>query len=177
MQNKKSFRLFLLGAIVGGGLLIAAKTSLEYTSTMSFCISCHEMEQTVYQEYLRSPHYKSASGVGAECQDCHVPRELGAKLVRKVNAVKEVYHSLIGTISTPEKFEMRRPELAERVWAEMEANDSSQCRYCHIEQRMDHQKQSRRAQEKMEPGLREGKTCIECHKGIAHSLPEDDEDD
>jgi hypothetical protein len=33
---------------------------------------------------------------------------------------------------------------------------------------MDFHKQSRRAREKMEQGLRDGKTCIDCHKGIAN---------
>jgi nitrate/TMAO reductase-like tetraheme cytochrome c subunit len=67
--------------------------------------------------------------------------------------------------------------MAERVWAEMEANDSRECRGCHDMQRMDFHKQSRRAAEKMEPAMEKGTTCIECHKGIAHELPEGYDDD
>nr|WP_275096365.1 NapC/NirT family cytochrome c [Sedimenticola hydrogenitrophicus] len=40
---------------------------------------------------------------------------------------------------------------------------------------MDFHKQSRRAWEKMEQGLRDGKTCIDCHKGIAHKKPCEDD--
>ncbi len=29
----------------------------------------------------------------------------------------------------------------------------------------------------MEAAMKEGKTCIECHKGIAHRLPDEFEDD
>jgi nitrate/TMAO reductase-like tetraheme cytochrome c subunit len=29
----------------------------------------------------------------------------------------------------------------------------------------------------MQEGLKEGKTCIECHKGVAHKLPADYDDD
>jgi nitrate/TMAO reductase-like tetraheme cytochrome c subunit len=165
---------FLLGALSVGGLVGA----VDYTNRLEFCIACHEMEQTVYREYLASPHFKNPSGTGATCADCHVPRAWPAKLWRKVRATGELYHWLRGTIDTPEKFEAHRLELAERVWAEMEATDSRECRACHSAARMDFHEQSRRAQEKMQPALEEGKkTCIDCHKGIAHELPEDYEDD
>jgi nitrate/TMAO reductase-like tetraheme cytochrome c subunit len=62
----------------------------------------------------------------------------------------------------------------------MLANDSRECRNCHSYHAMDFENQSRRAREKMREGIEEGKTCIECHKGIAHKLPKDpnaDEDE
>lgn len=164
-----------MGIFVGAFLVAGSIATIEYTNTTSFCISCHEMEQTVYQEFLKSPHYKNASGVVAGCADCHVPREWGPKLVRKIRATNDLYHKLLGSISTPEKFEEKRLELAERVWARMESNDSRECRNCHNQNRMDFHKQTRRAQEKMESGLKEGKTCIQCHKGIAHTKPDDDD--
>jgi nitrate/TMAO reductase-like tetraheme cytochrome c subunit len=167
--------IFVSGLLLGALLLAFSAYTLEQTNRTEFCISCHEMEQTVYQEYLKSPHYRNASGVTAGCADCHVPNELGAKLVRKIKATRELYHKLLGTIDTPEKFELKREELAIRVWAEMKANDSRACRRCHDDRRMDPHLQSRRAQEKMVPGIEEGKTCIECHQGIAHALPDDDD--
>ena len=44
---------------------------------------------------------------------------------------------------------------------------------------MKFEEQSWRAREKMKEGVEASKTCIECHKGIAHKLPasEDDIDD
>jgi cytochrome c-type protein NapC len=36
---------------------------------------------------------------------------------------------------------------------------------------MDPHKQNPRAREAMAKGQKEGKTCIDCHKGIAHHLP------
>ena len=98
-------------------------------------------------------------------------------MVRKVRATNELFHKIMGTISTKEKFEAKRLELAEHVWASMMANDSRECRNCHSYEAMDFHKQQRRAQEKMQEGLKEGKTCIECHKGVAHKLPADYEDD
>jgi nitrate/TMAO reductase-like tetraheme cytochrome c subunit len=91
--------------------------------------------------------------------------------VRKVQATNELFHHLRGTIDTPQKFDEKRREMAERVWASMIANDSRECRNCHSWNAMDLHKQTPRAREKMEQGRQEGKTCIECHKGIAHSLP------
>ena len=175
MRYSKSFVIFLGGIVVGAILLVGSLAVLEYTNTTAFCISCHEMEQTVYQEFRKSPHYKNRSGVVAGCPDCHVPREWGPKLLRKIKATNELYYKMTGAISTPEKFEAKRLELAERVWKTMEDNDSRECRHCHNQSRMDFHRQSRRAQEKMEKALKEGKTCINCHKGIAHTKPDEDD--
>ncbi|MBT6136120.1 MAG: Denitrification system component NirT [Rhodospirillaceae bacterium] len=161
------------GVIFWGGF----NTFMEYTNTMEFCVSCHEMRDTVYQEYKASPHYKNPSGVRAICSDCHVPRTWSAKLVRKIKASNELYHKLLGSIDTPEKFEAKRLQLAESVWAEMKSNNSRECRNCHDYDAMHFEKQQRRAAEKMREGMEEGKTCIDCHRFIAHKRPEDYEDD
>jgi len=161
------------GVVFWGGF----NTFMEYTNTLEFCVSCHEMDQLVYQEYKKTVHYKNASGVRVICSDCHVPKEWTAKLVRKVQASNELFHKVLGSISTPEKFEAKRLELAEHVWASMKATDSRECRNCHTYDAMDFQKQSRRGREKMQEGLKTGKTCIDCHKGIAHKLPDNYEKD
>lgn len=153
---------------LGGGYSFS-----EYLSTVKFCISCHEMEQTVYQEYRKSPHFTNASGMRVTCADCHIPKAWGPKLVRKIEAGKELLHHFRGTIDTPEKFEDKRLELAKKVWASMEANDSRECRHCHSVANMvfnEHKKQD--AAKRMEKALKEGKTCIHCHKSIAHKLPD-----
>lgn len=169
--------IFVLGGLGGVIFWGGFNTYMEYTNTLGFCISCHEMRDTVYQEYKQSPHYKNPSGVRAVCSDCHVPKDWTAKLIRKVKASNEIYHKVIGTIDTPEKFEAKRLELAEHVWAEMAANDSRECRNCHTYDAMHFEKQSRRAAEKMREGIDDGKTCIECHKFIVHKRPVDYEDD
>ena len=163
----------LAGIIFWGGF----NTAMEYTNTLEFCISCHEMRDTVYTEYKESIHFKNPSGVRAICSDCHVPKDWTAKLIRKIKASNELYHKLIGTIDTKEKFEEHRLEMAERVWAEMTANNSRECRNCHDYGTMDFDNQTHRAREKMESAMEKGETCIECHKGIAHKNPEEDDDD
>lgn len=167
--------LFLAGGLAGVFAWGGFNTFMEATNTMDFCVSCHEMRDTVYQEYQKSPHYTNRSGVRATCPDCHVPKEWGPKLLRKMQATNELFHHFRGTIDTPEKFEAKRAELAEHVWATMKANDSHECRNCHSWDAMDPHKQTARAQEKMAEGRKQGKTCIECHQGIAHTLPKRDD--
>jgi cytochrome c-type protein NapC len=94
-------------------------------------------------------------------------------VVRKLQASKEVWGMLFGTINTREKFLDRRLELAIHEWARMKANDSLECRNCHSAESMDTTRQSPRAVDAHQRLLFTGqKTCIDCHKGIAHQLPD-----
>lgn len=163
--------ILVAGVAVGIVLWGGFHWAVEATNAPEFCMSCHEMADNVGQEWMQSPHYSNPSGVRAGCADCHVPKEWGPKIIRKIRATNELYHHFRGTISTREAFLDRRSEMAERVWASMIASDSRECRNCHSEHAMDFEAQSQRAREQMVPGIEEGKTCIECHQGIAHRLP------
>ena len=101
---------FFSGIFFWGGF----NTAMEATNTMSFCISCHEMEDNVYQEYKETIHYTNRTGVRAVCSDCHVPKDWTHKMIRKVQASREVWGKITGTIDTKEKFEAKRLVLAER---------------------------------------------------------------
>jgi cytochrome c-type protein NapC len=144
--------------------------ALELTNTEAFCISCHEMRNTVYQELQSTVHWANRSGVRATCPDCHVPHPWVYKIKRKIEASNEVLHKILGTIDTKEKFEAHRLELAQHVWATMKATDSRECRNCHAVQSMDPHKQTEAARI-MPEAIKAGLTCIDCHKGIAHHLP------
>ncbi len=163
-----------LGGFVGGVVFWGAfNTALEYTNTEKFCISCHEMEANVYEELSRTVHFSNRSGVRAGCPDCHVPHEWTDKIARKMQASKEVWGHIFGTISTREKFLDHRLVMAKREWARLQANDSLECRNCHTETAMDLSRQSPRAAEIHSEYLLSGeRTCINCHKGIAHELPD-----
>ncbi|PKM43053.1 MAG: cytochrome c-type protein NapC [Gammaproteobacteria bacterium HGW-Gammaproteobacteria-1] len=155
------------GIILWGGF----NTAMEATNNEQFCISCHEMKENVYMEYQNTIHYNNRTGVRATCPDCHVPMEWTHKIVRKIQASNELLHKALGTIDTPEKFEAKRLELARHVWASMKKTDSRECRNCHDYESMDYTKQGRRGRAQHVEGFDQGKTCIDCHKGIAHSLP------
>jgi cytochrome c-type protein NapC len=148
-------------------------TALEATNTLPFCISCHEMRDTVYQEYKQTIHYSNRTGVRATCPDCHVPHEWGPKILRKMKASFEVWGKITGEIDTPEKFEAKRMELATNEWNAMKAVDSRECRNCHSFDGMSSEKQKQSVFKKHMAAKDEGKTCIDCHKGIAHHLPKE----
>jgi len=160
---------FIMGIIFWG----AFNTALEFTNTLEFCTGCHEMKDNVYQELQYTIHFSNRSGVRAKCSDCHVPHEWTAKIARKMAASKEIWGKVFGTISTRDKFIAKRRELAENEWARLKANDSLECRNCHDFEFMDFTKQSKRASNQHSTALASGeKTCIDCHKGIAHQLPD-----
>lgn len=161
------------GVVYWGGF----NTAMEATNNMEFCISCHEMRDNVYAEYKNSTHYKNRSGVRATCANCHVPDEWQHKVVRKIRATNELFHSIIGSIGTKEKFAEKRLELAESVWETMKKNDSHECRNCHHFEAMEPNKQDTRAALVHKSAQERKMTCIDCHKGIAHTLPAMYEDD
>lgn len=159
---------FIMGIVFWGGF----NTALELTNTETFCVGCHEMSDNVYVELQTTVHYTNRSGVRATCPDCHVPHNWTSKIARKMAASKEVWGTIFGTINTREKFLEKRLDLAQHEWARFEANDSLECRNCHSDDSMDITQQSKRASQAHERFLFTGeKTCISCHKGIAHELP------
>ena len=167
LTMKRAIMIFVAGVLFWG----AFQTSLELTNTESFCISCHEMEDNVYAEYKNTIHYSNRTGVRATCPDCHVPKEWIHKMIRKIKASNELWHKMLGTIDTREKFEAHRLELAQNVWKTMKETNSRECRNCHDFESMDFTKQGVRGFDNHERGFEAGKTCIDCHKGIAHNLP------
>ena len=175
---KKPSIKYSLGALLGVGFISGIifwggfNTAMEMTNNEEFCISCHEMRDNVYQEYKQTIHYSNRTGVRATCPDCHVPKEWQHKIVRKIQASNELLHKALGTIDTREKFEAKRLKLASNVWRVMENTDSRECRNCHNFEFMDFGEQGRRAVKQHSEGLDAGMTCIDCHKGIAHELPD-----
>ena len=161
---------FVAGIIFWGGF----NTAMEATNQLEFCISCHEMRDNVYQEYKKSVHYSNRTGVRAICSDCHVPKDWTHKLKRKIQASAELWGKLTGSIDSREKFEAKRLELAKQEWARMKASDSRECRNCHSYEGMNTAIQDESAKEKHAQAAKpnSGKTCIDCHKGITHELPE-----
>ncbi|HTH18166.1 MAG TPA: NapC/NirT family cytochrome c [Magnetospirillum sp.] len=159
---------FAAGVIFWGGF----NTAMELTNSEAFCTTCHEMEQNVYREYRGTIHDSNRSGVRATCPDCHVPKPWFYKIKRKIQASNEVLHKILGSIDTREKFEAKRLELAKHEWTRMKETDSRECRNCHSFSAFDLSRQQKRAQIRHDEAIEEGKTCIDCHKGVAHKLPQ-----
>ncbi|MES0883482.1 NapC/NirT family cytochrome c [Roseibium sp. SCPC14] len=157
--------VFVAGIVFWGGF----NTAMEATNTKEFCISCHEMRDFVYQEYTGTIHDVNRSGVGATCSDCHVPKDWTHKIIRKIKASRELWGKMTGSIATKEKFEAKRLHLAMNEWERMKGNDSRECRNCHGFDSMMPEFQKPRARQQHLNAMEAGQTCIDCHKGIAHS--------
>ena len=176
--RKPSAKYSLLALLVVGffaGIIFwgAFNTGMEATNKLEFCIGCHEMRDTVYQEYKDTIHYKNRTGVRAICSDCHVPKDWTHKMIRKIQASKEIWGKLTGYVDTKEKFESHRMELATHEWARMKAAGSRECLNCHNFDAMSAELQKQTPYKKHMAAKAAGQTCIDCHKGIAHHLPKE----
>ena len=165
--------LLVLGAIVGLVATVGTQVMVAVTGTDEFCGgACHSM-QWVAAEHKKSTHGANRYGVGATCAGCHIPHDYPAKLWYKAKAgLKDAIAESRGVIGTEALFKKERKRLAEHVWAEYRDTDSANCRTCHVftpevlalqkgGPRKDHQNR-----------FTEKKTCIDCHKGVAHEEPE-----
>ena len=162
----------LIGLLAGAFVFAGTTAGLAWTNTEAFCTGCHEMRDNVFAEYKDTIHDKNRSGVRATCPDCHVPHELGPKLIRKVQATGELWGAITGKIDTKEKFQAHRYDMAKHVWKRMKTTDSLECRNCHSVAGFSKDLQSEKAQTRHAKGQAEGKTCIDCHFGIAHKEPD-----
>ncbi|MBC8405757.1 MAG: NapC/NirT family cytochrome c [Rhodospirillales bacterium] len=164
---------FVTGGLASMAFLGTTFVFLDKSESLEYCISCHEMENNVYAEYKQTAHYTNRTGVQVVCADCHIPKTWFGRMYGKIGAIHQLYHKIAGDVDTAGKFEAKRLELAETVWAEYEANGSQPCKNCHSFKAMDIHKQSEDARDAMEGAMEVDMSCIECHKGIAHKLPED----
>lgn len=176
LLHSRPFR-YLLWALLSLVIILVSAggftMTVESTNTLEFCTSCHDMTYN-YEEYKKTIHYSNPAGVRAVCSDCHVPkRNWLSEMQRKLIAGKDVWAELTGVIDTREKFEARRMEMAKAEWARMKESDSAGCRNCHSYESMNIDGQSKMAKKRHAQAAMKGseKTCIDCHKGIAHKLP------
>ena len=160
--------VFALGALAWGGV----DAGLRAMERDAFCTGCHSM-QTPLAEARISLHRANASGVAAACADCHVPPDGAGRVLRHLQGAREAWHEWQGTIATAERFEARRLEMAGREWRRMEAAGSAECRACHAWEAMAADVQKKSAHDKHRRAQAEGRSCIACHKGVAHDLPRD----
>jgi cytochrome c-type protein NapC len=100
-----------------------------------------------------------------------VPKDWSHKLLRKIQASQEIWGKITGIVDTPEKFEARRLVLATSEWERMKASDSRECRNCHSFEAMRGSVKQQLVFDTHMKAKDKGKTCIDCHKGIAHLLP------
>ncbi|MFH0258376.1 NapC/NirT family cytochrome c [Vibrio rumoiensis] len=173
MKKRYIAIIVLIGVVIGWITFGGTQAVLHATSTTEFCVSCHSMEKPLH-EYQGSVHFSNSKGVRAECADCHIPTHNTVDyLWTKIRASKDIYHEFVtGKIDTEEKYEEHRLEMAQTVWDQLKANDSATCRSCHSFNAMELYDQPKGAREMHIAAQKDGQTCIDCHKGVAHMAPQ-----
>jgi formylglycine-generating enzyme required for sulfatase activity len=118
-------RYFLLAFIIGSIFILGVKWSADYTSTNSFCESCHVHPQAT-ATWKQGPHFDNESGVAVGCVQCHLPPGGAEYMIEKVKTgVRDVY----GTwFKDPSKINWE--EKSQREHAVRFVYEAS-CRHCH----------------------------------------------
>jgi len=138
-----------------------------YFSSNEFCANtCHVMTATVAEELKGSKHWTTPTGVRPGCGDCHVSEGLAAAYWDHIVGTGELYAFVFEGVRTVESFEERRAAAADRVRFEMLANDSKNCRTCHVMEAI--QPERIRGQRQHQEARDKGITCIVCHYNLVH---------
>jgi cytochrome c-type protein NapC len=162
--------VLVLGAVIGAGGLIASTFVNTYTSTESFCTSCHSMtELGTDPHYLQSPHRLNAEGVRANCADCHIPAtNWFVETYTHVSAgIRDAIAEYTTNISDPSVWAARAPGLADSVREELRRENGVTCRKCHDPVAIHPTSEAGRAAHAL---LAQGRvTCIDCHFNLVHA--------
>src|SRR5436190_9163604 len=73
----------------------------------------------------------------------------------------------------PDKFKKERLRLAKMVWTEFRETNSANCQHCHVFTPEIVAKQKDFVQPMHKMVLTKESTCIDCHKGVAHTAPDE----
>lgn len=158
--------------LVGAGILGGTQYVMKETSSPEFCVSCHSMTHP-QAEWEGSVHFSNRKGIRAECSDCHVPQDGWHYVKTKFISLKDLWHTFVtDKLPDQEAYEKYRLEMAQKVWADMKETDSMTCRSCHSFDAMVLSEQKEAAQKMHKLAQDTNQTCIDCHKGIAHFMPE-----
>jgi cytochrome c-type protein NapC len=165
--------LLLVGIVIGLVAVVGTQVMVYVSGTDKFCgTTCHSHEQWVAPEHQKSVHVVNRTGVRAGCHDCHIPHDYPYLLWYKAKAgTKDIIGEMRGVLSTEEKFKNKRLEMAKHVWEEYQGNNSRACRHCHQFSKEVIAKQREEVRPIHEAVLAGQGTCVDCHKGVAHTAP------
>ncbi len=168
--------LLVVGIVIGVVGYFATQQTLHATSTDEFCMTCHS-NHSLKDEVLASAHGGNSAGIVVECQQCHIPQEPFAYLLKKIVVSKDIIGFMtIDGFNTQEWLDENRREQADLARDFLRSIDSSTCKNCHKRIYEDQPEAMSKMAKRMhsrnfkkDPEKR--KTCIDCHKGIVHPYP------
>jgi nitrate/TMAO reductase-like tetraheme cytochrome c subunit len=161
--------LLVIAALFGAGGIIASMAINRYTSTETFCTSCHTMTlQASDAFYRQSRHRSNKEGVRPNCGDCHIPTTnwFIETYTHVTSGIKDVFVESTHDFSNPKAWEARRVDLEQETQATMRAQDSVTCRSCHDANAI---RPTSDDGQKAHALLRQGGvTCVDCHVNLVH---------
>ncbi|WP_407644361.1 NapC/NirT family cytochrome c [Ferrimonas aestuarii] len=177
----------MLGIPVGAFLAVAVgaigffggQTVLHATSSDAFCMSCHS-NHSLKDEVMASAHGNNKAGITVQCQQCHLPPDPVRYLVKKIIVSKDLYGYLtIDGFNTQEWLDENRKEQADLALDYLRSIDSDTCQSCHTNVYENQPESMKKMAKKMhamnfkklQTKPEKYKTCVDCHKGVAHPYP------
>jgi nitrate/TMAO reductase-like tetraheme cytochrome c subunit len=155
----------ILGGLAGMSFILALIEFDHLASTEAFCTSCHSME-IVAEPYRKSSHYLPASGVRAECGDCHVSEGVFAATWDHFVGGKDLLNQLFGAdYDDPVINMLHLPKGAFTAREWFMKTDSATCKRCHLKQAIFG---TRPDTVTIHTEEAQDKTCIECHYNLVH---------
>ena len=134
------------------GIFSSSITLADDLKALEKCETCHSKQAS---EFQASVHYINRSGVQATCNNCHA----GQKHKEGAKSSKVV--------------KKHRIDMVASEWKRLKENNSKECKTCHSPMAMDLAKQEPRSVARHEESFNAGNTsCINCHQGISHYLPD-----
>jgi nitrate/TMAO reductase-like tetraheme cytochrome c subunit len=157
----------VFAAVSGLALLLglaAVYASVELTSTVSFCTSCHEMK-AAHETWLESKHSRPGSGMrAAACRDCHLPpwtKPVELLWSKAYHGAKDV------TKHFTDAEEMKHPGYYFNMKQHAgKTLDNASCLKCHgdVYRKKHENYENIHSQLKNNPGMK----CYKCHETTAH---------
>lgn len=171
----------VLFAIVAGGVagvlfMVFLIEFDHYTSTAEFCTTCHSMK-IAENEYRQSAHYRSASGVRADCGHCHVSEGVFAATWDHIKGAQDLFKEIKGKLVGPDYDDpvinaLHAPEAAFAARRQFRANDSANCKRCHVLDAIVGKRPDTAAIHRDDA---KGKTCVDCHMNLVHRKVPDEQ--
>jgi cytochrome c-type protein NapC/trimethylamine-N-oxide reductase cytochrome c-type subunit TorC len=155
--------LIAIGILVAFPLFSISYYTMVRTSTPDFCASCHEIKPAVVA-WRSSTHANNASGVVADCMDCHLPAPQDTFdffFAKSYHGIRDVViHFLSG--------EYDQEKARNNAYA---AFENRECQKCHRNLLyMPNRRGAMLAHRSVlyaRPGYE--KKCVDCHYDLVHS--------
>lgn len=155
----------ILGGFAGVGFILFLTEFDHYTSTETFCTSCHSME-LVAVPYRESSHYRPESGVQASCGDCHVSEGVLTATWDHFMGTKDLIRQLFGAdYDDPVVNALHLPEAAFAARRWFKERNSATCKRCHVKEAI---YGDRPDTLKIHLEDARDKSCVECHYNLVH---------